>query len=82
MSGAGHQPTTERLTLTLDDLDHVPERDRPTHLFPRGYDATVPQTALCGMVIHPPFRPRRGTNERELCVVCVDVRERRQGHRD
>jgi hypothetical protein len=42
---------------SLDDFGHDPDRDRSTHLFPAGYDRSVPQRARCGTLIHPPFRP-------------------------
>jgi hypothetical protein len=42
-----------RPRLSLDDLDHDPERDRPMHIFPEGFDRSVPQRAPCGTLIHP-----------------------------
>jgi hypothetical protein len=57
-------------TLSLDDLGHDPQRDRPTHLFPVGFNRSVPQRARCGTLVHPPFR--RHDAPWNLCVVCAD----------
>jgi len=53
-----------RQTLTLAELGHDADRDRPTHLFLAGYDDTVPQRAHCDTLVKPPFRPRHGTRGR------------------
>ncbi len=60
-------------TLMLGEMGHDADRDRPTHLFPAGYDASVAQRARCGTLVRPPFRPRYGTPEEEMCVVCLAV---------
>ena len=64
--------TIPRCGLSLDDLGHDPDRDRPTHIFPAGYDRSVPRRARCGALIHPPFRPHP-EDLHPLCIVCVDV---------
>jgi hypothetical protein len=62
-----------RQTLTLADLGHDADRDRPTHLLPAGYDDTVPHQARCGTLVQPPFRPRHGTPGENMCVVCLAI---------
>ena len=60
-------------TLTLAELGHDADRDRPTHLLMAGYDDTVPQRAHCGTLVKPPFRPRHGTRGEDMCVVCLAI---------
>ena len=62
-----------RQTLTLAELNHDADRDRPTHLLMAGYDDTVPQRAHCGALVEPPFRPRHGTPGEDMCVVCLAI---------
>ena len=44
-----------------------------THLFMAGYDDTVPQRAHCDALVEPPFRPRHGGPDSDLCVVCLAI---------
>ena len=60
-------------TLTLAELGHDAGRDRPTHLFQAGYDDSVGQRARCGTLVQPPFRPRYGTPDSDMCVVCLAI---------
>lgn len=62
-----------RQSLTLADLGHDADRDRPTHLLMAGYDDTVPQRAHCGTLVKPPFRPRHGGRDSDMCVVCLAI---------
>jgi hypothetical protein len=62
-----------RQTLTLAELGHDADRDRPTHLFMAGYDDTVPQRAHCDTLVKPPFRPRDGTRGEDMCLVCLAI---------
>jgi hypothetical protein len=84
MSQQLEQPTETNIAiprdrLSLADLGHDPDRDRPTHLFGRpDYDRSVPQRARCGTLIQPPFRPK-GQDLHPLCVVCLDLALREYG---
>ena len=67
------QDGRDEQTLTLAELNHDADRDRPTHLLMAGYDDTVPQRAHCGALVEPPFRPRHGTPGEDMCVVCLAI---------
>ena len=69
-------------TLTLPELGHDADRDRPSHLFPAGYDDSVAQRARCGTLVQPPFRPRHGTPGEEMCVVCLAISDWLHGAND
>lgn len=62
-----------RRALTLAELGHDADRDRTTHLFMAGYDDTVTQRAHCGTLVKPPFRPRHGGRDSDMCVVCLAI---------
>jgi hypothetical protein len=63
--------TIERTSLTLDDLAHDSERDRPAHLRPKGSLAGAYPQALCGARAYRP-EPNCGWY-RPLCVVCNEL---------
>jgi hypothetical protein len=63
----------EHAALSLDDLGHDADRDRPTHLFPVGFDRSSPAVSFCGARIRPPFRPNGSTPPRDICIVCASL---------